>query len=53
MPASAVMLVGYCPPCASQWPSCAWVFFRYSSPFSTAVSISFFLSLALSLSSAA
>src|SRR5581483_5411649 len=42
MPASAVMVVGYWPPWASQWPSGAWVRLSHSSPFSTTASTSTF-----------
>src|SRR5262249_22962124 len=33
MPASAVIVVGYWPPLASQWPSRCWTLARYSRPF--------------------
>src|SRR5262245_56521535 len=44
MPARAVMVVGYCPPWASQCPSWAWVRLSHSRPFSTESSTRFFRS---------
>src|SRR5579885_1983879 len=42
IPPRAVMVVGYWPPWASQWPSAAWFRFSHSSPFSTIASASTF-----------